>query len=127
MLRWRSGHAIACKATYTGSNPVRSSKICVHGGTVDTFASKANARKGVKVQILLDTPEIWVGGGTVYTHALEACARKGLRVQIPPDPPDMALWRNGKRSELKPRRGKPLKVRILLEPPKSEHNPAVVL
>lgn len=68
-----------------------------------------------------------MSGGTVYTVALEAAALAGLRVRVSPHVP---LWLYGETANavgLNPTGVKPLKVRILLKPPKSEHNPVPVL
>ena len=75
---------------------------------VYAIASKAIGGNPLKVQILLVPPKIWQSDGMVYIAVLETVPRKGLWVRVPPLPPDKALWRNGKRSELKPRRGKTL-------------------
>ena len=69
---------------------------------VYAVASKAIARRGLKVQLLLVPPRFWQSDGMVYIAVLETVPRKGLWVRIPPLPPDKALWRNGSRRELKP-------------------------
>jgi hypothetical protein len=53
---WRSGYAVDCKSTYSGSIPDGRSNHVFMVELVYTSASKADALDGLQVQALLDTP-----------------------------------------------------------------------
>jgi hypothetical protein len=55
--------------------------ICVYDGTVDMRASKSRVREGVKVQILLDTPNMKRSGEMVDTRPKRGVPT-GVQVQV---------------------------------------------